>query len=353
MIATLVKWLMAIVLAGIVAGAARVTAMTSEGDPPAPPPRPDPAAKPQPLPTAWRLLMERDDARIAVNLSDGATRELPVSRGSFANPAGPPEAEQVTVSFVVSPDRKRMVYETTHPRLGRRNGMLATAEAGEHGYRPLTESKNNYNPVWSPDSKRIVFLSDRENGKWHLFSIDADAPKDNAVRVVDDEVRFDCRPCFAADGRLIYTIARPSQSKLPLMNLVIGDGKKKETIVEDDFVLSFNISPNGGSLAYVIPGALILRDLRSGKEQRVTVADANAKWRVSYSDVLWRRDSGALALTLSFLGGRTEGAKMPGEDHVAVVTLGSAKPSVRTYRIGEGYRLYGWATDEELESRRK
>jgi len=32
---------------------------------------------------------------------------------------------------------------------------------------------NNVSPTWSPDSKQILFLSDR-NGKWEFFAVNAD-----------------------------------------------------------------------------------------------------------------------------------------------------------------------------------
>ena len=78
----------------------------------------------------------------------------------------------------------------------------------------------------------------------------------------------------------------------------------------------------------------------------------NPSWRVTYSRLLWRPDARAVAVAFGFLGGKEGGTYLPGEDHVGVLALDGAKPAVATYRVGDGFRLYAWVTDADLQRRK-
>jgi hypothetical protein len=342
------RWLAVLSLA-IFAGAVALGATMLGGERPEPlAEKPGTTEKPvaPKVDPGWHLILEKDDRRFAVKLGDGSEKDLSVSRGTF--PRGlDPLAEQATVSTATSPDGKLVAYEMTHPNLGKRNGMISIADANARNMRELTTGKQNYFPAWSPDGKRIVFLSDR-SGDWHLYSIAVDAKKDNAERISRDPVPANCRPCFAADGRVIHTVARGGLGKLPLMDLVTWDGRDEKKLVSRNYVITFSISPDGSKLAYVVPTELAVYDLKTSVERRWKMTDVDATWGVTFFTILWRPDAGALGLSFVFLGDLQQGSRVAGDDYVGVLKLDDPKPSLRTYKVGPGCRLFAWATDADL-----
>ena len=63
--------------------------------------------------------------------------------------------------------------------------------------RPLTDgAQSDVEPMWSPDSSKIVFVSDRD-GAFHVFVMNADGS--NQHRLVDDG-HADAEPFYSPDG---------------------------------------------------------------------------------------------------------------------------------------------------------
>lgn len=77
----------------------------------------------------------------------------------------------------LSPDAARVVYVLNRPDLKRSvwDTDLWLVSADGAANRQLTHSESSdANPRWSPDGKRIAFVSDREGGRNQLFLIDPD-----------------------------------------------------------------------------------------------------------------------------------------------------------------------------------
>jgi hypothetical protein len=360
------KWIAAAVLIPIL-GTALIYAATGRQYKPANPPAaekpqlaPLAAEKPQPAPPAkpdpgWHLILDKNDGtrRMAMRLSDGEMTEILVSRASGFGGGGDALKELATVSHSVSPDGRKVLYEMHDPRAARINGVIVVTDIDGKNHKQLTDTKQDFNPTWSPDGKKIVFLSNRAKGEWHLFSLDADAEKDNAEQITREPVTDNCKPCYAADGRLIYTVARgQTDNKVPLMDLVAFDGKKLTEIVKNSYVIESLVSPNGTKLAYLVPNELVIHDLKTGKEQKHPMKEVNPDWRVTYVKTLWRRDSEAIAFALGFLAELQQGIVSPGADHVGVLWLDGTKPAMRTFKVGEGCGLFAWYTDEDFGPRK-
>jgi len=87
----------------------------------------------------------------------------------------------------VSPDGRRIVYmQYVHDHwdlfVANADGAnpVALTRIGAFDPRPV----NNVAPAWSPDGSSIVFLSDRESGRWRLYVMAADGSQ---VRLVPGE----------------------------------------------------------------------------------------------------------------------------------------------------------------------
>ena len=250
-----------------------------------------------------------------------------------------------TVSNTVSPDGRGIVYEMgTSAELKQ---VIAVAGIDGKSFRLIVTKGYNTRPAWSPDSKRIAFVSQRA-GVRHVYRIDADGQ--NEKQISREPVPLNCRPGFAADGRIVYAIEQGRDGRdLELSNVVVGDGDKETVLVRRQVVFDSAPSQDGTRLAVILEHELTVYDLKSGAVQRLTMADLNPKWHLTFSSLLWRPDGRALATTFGFLGG---GVNIDGEDHVGFVTFEASKPTIKTYVVGKRYGLLAWVTDADLQRRK-
>ena len=91
--------------------------------------------------------------------------------------------------------------------------QIATAELDGSGYRRLTESDSrDLNPAWSPDGTRIAFVSNRGDGYFRVYIMDADGS--NVLEAAPDGAIRPERPLWSPDGlhlafrrdQLLYTV---------------------------------------------------------------------------------------------------------------------------------------------------
>ena len=102
----------------------------------------------------------------------------------------------------VNPVTSQIVYATLRHggNLNKGRGLqIATAELDGSGYRRLTESdsKDLY-PAWSPDGTRIAFVSNRSDGYFRVYIMDADGS--NVVEATPDGFPRQHRPLWSPDG---------------------------------------------------------------------------------------------------------------------------------------------------------
>ncbi len=102
----------------------------------------------------------------------------------------------------MNPVTSQIVYATLRHggNLDRGRGLqIATAELDGSGYRRLTESDStDLYPAWSPDGTRIAFLSDRGDGYFRAYIMDADGS--HVVETASDGFLGQHRPSWSPDG---------------------------------------------------------------------------------------------------------------------------------------------------------
>ena len=136
----------------------------------------------------------------------------------------------------------------------------------------LTET-SDYSPVWSPDSKRIAFLS-RRDGNAELYVMDGDGSNQRNVTQSDaDESHISWSP----DGkRLLFVSERDGN---PEIYVVDADGKDLTRLTTNDVVDNQPAwSPNGRRIAFVSyldgDAEIFVMDADGANQTRITNNDA-------------------------------------------------------------------------------
>jgi Tol biopolymer transport system component/C-terminal processing protease CtpA/Prc len=187
----------------------------------------------------------------------------------------------------MSPDGKHLVFARGSNDWPRR-GYHGAANADIWVYTPATKSFQQITsfdgqdlwPHWLPDSKTIVYVSERD-GTYNLFrqSTAAGAKPIQITRYKGDGVRFPSvsgngsRVAFEVGDRIAsMSLAVPAAAPRPVALTVAADDKVNQTEVKTvtDGASSLAAAPDGEQLAFVINGDIFVTDRTGGKATRLT-----------------------------------------------------------------------------------
>jgi Tol biopolymer transport system component/C-terminal processing protease CtpA/Prc len=141
------------------------------------------------------IVFEHDFAIWKLDTANGQTTEVPITRrGAPASPA----VEHLTLTnqiqeLQLSPDGKKVAF-IVHGEI-----FAASAKEGGDAARITTSIAAESQINWSPDSRRIVYVSNRE-GSPHLYLYDFTA---NAESQLTRDGAGDTTPRFSPDGKTI------------------------------------------------------------------------------------------------------------------------------------------------------
>jgi dipeptidyl aminopeptidase/acylaminoacyl peptidase len=223
-----------------------------------------------------------------------------------------------------SPDGSKRAYISTQDG----DAEIWVSEADGKNPRRLTDNKaiDNF-PGWTPDGRRIVFASTR-SGTWQIWIMEADGSNPNQLTQHADGAWMP--QVSPAGDRISYLERHSERSKLPPSTLRTVDlvGRDSKVLIEKTQMLGHAWSPKGETLAVSLVGEVRILDLlgKPVKSFDLKSVHKDLGAHAAY-DVIWRPDGGALACAIRFLGGRTGGAKLFGDDQIFILPM-EGKPVV-------------------------
>jgi tricorn protease len=269
------------------------------------------------------IAFERDFGIWTLDTGSGRAAEVPIERrGAVAGPVA--ERQVLTDRFrdlALSPDGRKVAF------IARGEVFAGSAREAGDAFRVTRTTAAEYQPVWSPDSRRLVYVSERE-GTARLFEYDFVTGRERRLTGGD---AADHSPRFSPDGKQLGFIR--GGRELRALNLATGVERllatgyfERSPIVPDR---TFAWSPDGQWIAYLATGAGLFRNAH------VVPAAGGAARPVSFlansfgNTISWSADGAYLLFTTTQ---RTEGGQL------ARVDLVRRTPTFREERFRDMFR---------------
>ena len=170
-----------------------------------------------------------------------------------------------------SPDGRRIVYMSEREK----NRDLFITDLDGHEILQLTDAPAyDYEPTWSPDGEQIVFVS-RRDGNSEIYVMDADGS--NVLRLTDDP-KLDWRPVWSPDGEwIVFESWRTGGGDIYLMRSDGSGLRQLTTSLAEDGNPTF--SPDGRFIVF--------HSQRTGNYQLFIMAlsDPEEQWHLPTSSV--------------------------------------------------------------------
>jgi Tol biopolymer transport system component len=208
----------------------------------------------------------------------------------------------------VSPDGKWIAFAVpANDELGRNPSIRVMAADGSHEHALIDHPSANWQPIWTPDGRGIVFKSDRtgSEGLWFQEVVDGAARTEPVVLMAD--ARGDGLLGFARDGRLFYTPTALRDISVAALDAQTGEVVDEPRIVTKRYVgsnINPDLSPDGRRLTFLsmrgpgsgmAPGTrvLVIVDLVSGEQREFSprlLVFQHPRWsRDGRSILMWGR----------------------------------------------------------------
>src|ERR671922_871918 len=207
--------------------------------------------------------------RIAYVVKRGNRYELQIADYDGANAETALASFEPIISPVWSPDGKRLAYvsfENKKPVVY----IHTLADGRRHVVANFKGS--NSAPAWAPDGNRLAVVLSREGGS-QLFMINADG---SGVRRLASSTAIDTEPRFSPDGQWIYFTSDRGGTP-QIYRMPANGGEPQRVTFEGSYNVSPRLSPDGKTLAYITRNAgkfqVALQDLANKQVQIITDSD--------------------------------------------------------------------------------
>ena len=179
------------------------------------------------------------------SLSNDRTLAL-VGRNGVVEPLSVPPAQYLTPRL--SPDGGKLVVQTVEDE---GNVLWLYDLSADTQIQQLTFEGDNHRPVWTPDSQRITFSSDRD-GTMSLYWMPADGSGAPERLTTAEEGTSHWAGSWSPDGEtLLFNVQRELATDWDIWTLS-GNGRETQSLYDTPGTAYFGaaLSPDGRSLAY-------------------------------------------------------------------------------------------------------
>jgi Tol biopolymer transport system component len=184
----------------------------------------------------------------------------------------------------VSPDGRYIAYHAAAAEDSKQNDLFLLSSDGSRDFPLIQHPANDYSPAWTPDGKKIIFVSDRGGtaGLW-MIDVEDGKPKGDPVLVKADIGQFDGRIGLTCQGAYYYTLST-TRRDVYTADLDPKNGKLQgEPKILSSRIIGANSepawSPNGQYLAFYrqhgsdtwAPDAnkIVIHSVRTGEEREL------------------------------------------------------------------------------------
>ena len=178
---------------------------------------------------------ERSERTLALVERDGEVERLNVPPKEYLSPRLSPNGKTLVVQSVEDSENVLWVYDLT----------------GDTAIQQLTFEGSNNRPVWTPDSQRITFSSDRD-GTTSLYWMPADGSGVAERLTTAEEGTSHWMGSWSPDGELlVFNVIRELQTDWDIWTLSVDD-RETQSLYDTPGTAYFGaeLSPNGEWLAY-------------------------------------------------------------------------------------------------------
>lgn len=247
------------------------------------------------------IVFEHNFAIWKLDTENGKASEVAIiRRGASAGPGV--ERQRITdqiSELQLSPDGKKVAFVV------RGEVFAASATDGGDAARVSSSTAEEYQAAWAPDSRRMVYVSDRD-GVPHLFLYDFST---NSETQLTRDAADDSTPRFSPDGKLLAFIR--GAKELRVMDVAAKTERVVKTaIFERPPIISdrpFAWSPDGKWLAYVPVGENQFKNVNVVSVEGASSGPASYLANVFSNSVSWSPDG---AYVLFDSGQRTESTQL-------------------------------------------
>jgi len=217
-----------------------------------------------------RLTGERGifSTRLSYVVKNAGRFQLMISDSDGQNPREALSSSEPIISPSWSPDGKRVAYVSFESK----KPVIYIHELATGKRIILSNEKgNNSAPSWSPDGSKLAVSLSRDNNT-QVYIINADG---SGLKRISRSLAIDTEPQFSADGKSIYFTSDRGGSPQIYRMSVDGEsvGAASRVSFKHAYATSPRLSPDGKYLAYIARSGgfrLQLMDLRSGEVMALT-----------------------------------------------------------------------------------
>ncbi|MCJ9430648.1 CehA/McbA family metallohydrolase [Kordiimonas marina] len=239
-----------------------------------------------------------------LDLASGKVTALTTGDGVNVEPRLSPDGKHIAyVSSAVTHHFNLYVADVTDAGIANARFAVTPRESKIDRYY-YGKADHAVNPSWSPDGKRIYYVSNREvaMGSGDIWSVAADNPAD-MKKVLNEETTWAARPELAPDGkRLLYSSYHGRQWNQ--LWLTTPEGLSPLPLTFGDYDLhAARWSPDGKRVAYT-------SNETGGLTLWVQEVVGGARTEIVAKEKVWKRPMHALTLTAADDAGKTLSARM-------------------------------------------